>query len=95
MSRAEVTRLLKVESCGEHPKISGSKIAGAFLSGTIIPDDSNDCIVRFARARTNPPRCVVTWQDSLPHMHYRVTNEYIQIQQTKASVLIDFRCSDD
>jgi hypothetical protein len=96
-SRAEDTSsLVSVESCGEHPKIAGSKIAGSLsLSGTVIPDDTTDCILRFTRLRANPPRCVVTWGDSLPHMHYRVTKDYIQILQTKASVLIDFKCSDD
>ena len=95
-SGTEDTGLVKVESCGEHPKISGSKIAGSLsLSGTVTPDDTTDCILRFARLRADPPRCVVTWRDSLPHMHYRVTKDYIQILQTKASVLIDFKCSDD
>src|SRR6266436_3269591 len=84
MSRAEVTGLVKVESCGEHPKISSSKTSGSLsLSGTVIPDDTTDCILRFTRLRDNPPRCVVTWGDSLPHMHYRVTKEYIQILQTQ------------
>jgi hypothetical protein len=93
--RAEAASVAKVESCGDHPKISGSKISGSFFSGTVTPDDSTDCIVRFARVRANAPRCTVTWQDNLPHMHYRVTKDYIQIMQSKSSVIIDYRCSDD
>ena len=84
-----------VESCGAHPEISTSRISGAFFSGTAKPDDSTDCIIRFARPKTSAPRCVVTWRDNLPHMHYAVTTDYIAIVQTRASVLIDYKCSND
>jgi hypothetical protein len=84
-----------VEACGDHPLVTSSKISGAFFSGSVTPDDSTDCIVRFARPKATPPRCVVTWRDSLQHMHYSVTSEYIAIVQSRASVTIDWKCSDD
>lgn len=92
MSRAATA---SVESCGVHPEFSASRISGAFYSGTVKPDDSTDCIIRFKRPKASAPRCVVTWRDSLPHMHYTITKEYIAIVQSKASALIDWKCSDD
>lgn len=94
-SQAEAAGTAKIESCGDHPKVSVSKISGSFFAGAVSPDDATDCIVRFSRLRATPPHCVVTWRDNLPHMHYSVTKEYIAIVQTRSSATIDYKCSDD
>jgi hypothetical protein len=92
---AAFAQTARVESCGEHPQLSASRISGAFYAGTVKPDDSTDCVIRFSRLKRAVPRCVVTWRDNLPHMHYDVTKDYIAIVQSKASALIDYKCSDD
>lgn len=89
--RTTISTAATVSACGTSPTVSGTDAAGRITLGTT---SSGGCTLTFKTTYTNPPSCVVRFEDAATNaaVSYTVTATTLVITGASDAKLFDYFC---